>query len=491
MEKVRKEQHMFKHNITLKEIPLNRDIDSLTYSNISGDRCFEIIGDDVVTLGHVFIIENTETLNGIPCKTFIKWLELLTIYRGKGLLRQIMESLSNKFGTLHFEVAQDMKDKCNKIGAESLGPDVFAELEIFRYRNNTISGHREEDMKSRTEEVIKGYKIFYENFTCFGGFQYEVGKTYTMEEDPVCCKRGFHFCTDIKECFSSYKFDSRYKVAEVEAFGKIDKKGEKYCTNGIKIIRELSWDEILNMVNTGKDCTGYGNSGNRNSGNRNSGYENSGDCNSGNLNSGDLNSGICNSGHLNSGNGNSGNCNSGYGNSGHGNSGNLNSGDLNSGNCNSGNCNSGHRNSGNFNSGHRNSGDRNSGNRNIGNWNTGDWNFCNHSSGCFNTEQSTIKMFNKSSEMTMEDWWNCDARNLLNYIPKNVVEWIFPDNMTEQEKQEHSEYETLGGYLKILDESDSATLWWNGLPESDKDRIKLLPNFEFEIFCKCVGIKHE
>ena len=138
-----------------------------------------------------------------------------------------------------------------------------------------------------------------------------------------------------------------------------------------------------------------------------------------------------------------------------------------------------------------NTGDWNTGDWNTGNWNTGDWNFCNYSSGCFNTEQSTIRMFNKDSEMTLEDWWNCDARYLLNRIPKNVVEWIWSENMTDQEKQEHPEHETTGGYLKVLDESDSATLWWNGLPESDKDRIRSLPNFDFEIFCKCVGIKHE
>ena len=100
-------------------------------------------------------------------------------------------------------------------------------------------------------------------------------------------------------------------------------------------------------------------------------------------------------------------------------------------------------------------------------------------------------MFNKNSEITLEDWWNCDARNLLNHIPKNVVEWISAIDMTDQEKQEHPEHETTGGYLKVLDESEAATLWWNGLPEEDKDKIRAMPNFDFEIFCKCVGIKAE
>ena len=40
---------------------------------------------------------------------------------------------------------------------------------------------------------MKGYKIFNSDWTC-RGFQYEVGKTYEMKEDPICCERGFHFC---------------------------------------------------------------------------------------------------------------------------------------------------------------------------------------------------------------------------------------------------------------------------------------------------------
>ena len=154
-------------------------------------------------------------------------------------------------------------------------------------------------------EEVKGYKVFNPDWTC-RGFQYELGKTYEMEANPLCCNRGFHFCKKASDCFNYYSFDSNNKVAEVTALGLINNSsdGDKSCTNKIRIDRELTWHEVLDLVNTGKDCTGRCNSGDCNSGDWNSGdcnsgNRNSGDCNSGNRNSGDCNSGDCNSGDWN------------------------------------------------------------------------------------------------------------------------------------------------------------------------------------------------
>lgn len=133
---------------------------------------------------------------------------------------------------------------------------------------------------------MKGYKVFNSDWTC-RGFQYKVGKTYKIKDKPVCCSKGFHYCKDLKDCFSYYDFDPNNKVAIVEAFGDIDSENNsKYCTNKIKIIEELSWEEVLRLVNTGKANSGCCNSGDYNSGNRNSGDYNSGNWNSGNYNSG-------------------------------------------------------------------------------------------------------------------------------------------------------------------------------------------------------------
>ena len=330
---------------------------------------------------------------------------------------------------------------------------------------------------------MKGYKVFNPDWTC-RNFQYEVGQVYEMDAKPKCCGIGFHFCEKAADCFNFYEFNSENKVAEVEALGDIDTDGVKSCTNKIKIVRELTWHEVLDLVNIGKDCTGIGNSGNCNSGSSNSGNWNSGNCNSGNCNSGNGNSGDCNSDNGNSGDSNSGNCNSGDCNSGDWNSGNWNSGDWNSGNRNSGNCNSGSSNSGNWNSGNC-----NSGNCNSGNGNSGDWNKASNSVGCFNTEDRPLFFFDKPTDMTFEQWRSSDACWLLNRIDLRPSDWIRFDEMSDEEKEQHPEAQTTGGYLKIRDNSDCCKEWWNGLSDNEKDIIKAIPNFDADKFFRITGIK--
>ena len=125
---------------------------------------------------------------------------------------------------------------------------------------------------------MQGYKVFEPDWTC-RGFQYAVGETFEEDVTPSCCNRGFHFCTELKDCFNYYSFDPNNKVAEIEALGEIDAEadGSKHCTNKIKIVREILWEEVLKMVNIGKANAGLCNSGDWNSGNRNSGNRNSGD----------------------------------------------------------------------------------------------------------------------------------------------------------------------------------------------------------------------
>ena len=279
---------------------------------------------------------------------------------------------------------------------------------------------------------MKGYKVFNSDWTC-RGFQFEVGKVFEEDVTPVCCDKGFHFCTKASDCFSYYDFDPNNKVAEVEALGEIDSNDEdsKCCTNKIKIVREINWQEVLELVNLGKACTGLCNSGNRNSGDYNSGNRNSGDYNSGNRNSGDYNSGD-------------------------------------------------------YNSGNRNSGDWNS-----GDWNSGDWNKTCFSNGCFNTESPKIYLFNKPSNWNYSDWLNSDARYILMNCPSNVLSWIWEDDMTDEEKEQHPEYSVTGGFLKHIEEETGRQMWWDGLSDVQKDSVMQLPNFDKDIFKEITGISIE
>lgn len=308
-----------------------------------------------------------------------------------------------------------------------------------------------------------GYKAFNQDLTC-RGFQYEIGKTYSIEGLPVLCEKGFHFCKNIKDTYRYYPMKESIRICKVEAIGEIVTDDDiKYCTNKIKILEEII-DDCKRKCNTNPNNTGYCNSGLFNSGNYNYGSYNSGRCNSGDFNSGCYNSGDCNSG-------------------------NSNSGDYNSGNDNSGSCNSGYGNSGNYNSGSCNSGNYNSGHRNSGNYNSGYWNFGDYSSGIFNTEEKPkIKMFDKESDWTIKDWKRSEAYRIMMTCPHTFSYSVSKFVMTEKEKEEHPEYKTTGGYVNtVVTTKEDKEKWWNDLAESDKEIIRALPNFDFDKFRQCVG----
>ena len=289
-------------------------------------------------------------------------------------------------------------------------------------------------------EKVLGYKVFNSDWTC-NGFQYEVGKTYQHKGLIGLCREGFHFCEKLVNCFNYYSFNPENKVAEVVATGEVIKGDDKCVTNNIEIVREISWNDVLNLVNTGKGNTGF--------------------CNSGNRNSGDWNSGNCNSGNWNSGNCNSDNCNSG--------------------NCNSGDCNSGNRNSGDWNSGNRNSGD----------WNSGMFNACNHANGLFNSKSPKIYMFNKPTKLTFEEFQEKypEAYSLLAYSDFYLTKWIPEYQMTEEEKEAHPEYKVQEGYLKRFDYKEVCQQMWDSFNKEERNKIKKLPNFDKEIFKEITGIE--
>jgi hypothetical protein len=312
--------------------------------------------------------------------------------------------------------------------------------------------------KENRKYMVKGYKVFRPDWTCdptgHNPKQYTCPGKFEEEGELDVCGHGMHFCQVAADCFNYYSFNSENKVAEVIAYGEVRTDGDKSCTDKLEIVREIPWDEVLRIVNIGKNCTGRWNTGNRNTGNRNTGDCNTGRCNTGNRNTGDCNTGNCNTGD-----------------------------------CNTGRCNTGNWNTGNCNTGNRNTGDCNTGNRNTGDCNTGDWNKSSFNTGCFNTEEQKIMLFNKPSDMTYREWMNSDARYLLNQIPKNVVELVYEEDMTDEEKLANPTYETTGGYLKVLDESECGQLWWDGLPDRQKNIIKAIPNFDANIFQQCTGIE--
>mgnify|MGYP005887855573 CR=1 FL=1 len=136
----------------------------------------------------------------------------------------------------------------------------------------------------------------------------------------------------------------------------------------------------------------------------------------------------------------------------------MNSGEDNAGVLNSGNYNYGNDNEGNFNYGNNNLGWNNYGSNNDGVYNYGDCNSGAYVYGCFNEKsykKECIRMFDKMSDWTYEDWMSSPARKIMITLMKS------------EDKQNR----------------------WNNLSPCDKEEIKSLPNFDSEIFFRTTGIK--
>ena len=224
---------------------------------------------------------------------------------------------------------------------------------------------------------MKGYKVFNSDWTC-RKFKYEVGKTYEHKGVVNLCQEGFHFCKKLIDCFNYYSFDPKNKVAEIEAEGEIIEGTDKCGTSKITIIKELTWYEVLDYVNIGKNNTGS--------------------------------------------------CNS------------------------------------------------------------GDWNSAKHSNGIFNTEETKIKIFDKESNWTFEDWIDSKSYKILNQI--RLTEWIYKEEMTEEEKQKNPDYETKGGYLRKYEYKEACKIMWDKLTEEEKETVMTeIPNFDKDKFYKITGIR--
>ena len=276
-----------------------------------------------------------------------------------------------------------------------------------------------------------GYKGLNKDYTAYTGFKYEIGKTYELHKDEKLkiCQCGFHFCKNPIDVYGYCPDNDNdtFIIVEVEALGEIVHEATKYATNKIKILREYTKEELDKLISDNKHNTGNYNTGDYNVGSLNSGNRNTGEYNSGNYNTSYYNSGNFNSGNNNTGDYNTGFCNTG----------NYNSGCFNSGSCNTGSCNAGMYNSG----------DCNYGKHNTGNYNSGCYN-----SGCFNTDEPKMRMFNKTCDMTYNEFlWSIDYS--FTYLCYRI-------------------------YDKDL------------LPE-DRARIEALPNYDPDIFTELTGIKFD
>ena len=108
-------------------------------------------------------------------------------------------------------------------------------------------------------DIVKGYKMLKSDMTTlYGNMTYEIGKTYKLEGNIIPCKRGYHFCEELTDCLSYYRNrDNDKRFFEIEAGNNILEHENKYVTDEITLIRELTIDEVFDYIRENKNIVNW------------------------------------------------------------------------------------------------------------------------------------------------------------------------------------------------------------------------------------------
>jgi hypothetical protein len=88
-----------------------------------------------------------------------------------------------------------------------------------------------------------GYKAFQQDWTC-RDYQYKVGEFHKIDGKPKLCQSGFHFCQWSTNVDEYYLPHTPWRYALVEAYGDIDEGDDKICTNILRVVKEISREEL-------------------------------------------------------------------------------------------------------------------------------------------------------------------------------------------------------------------------------------------------------
>jgi len=88
-----------------------------------------------------------------------------------------------------------------------------------------------------------GYKATY-NYKCRDQV-YEVGQEYKIDEKPIICKKGFHYCMNAVSTLDYYPIKPDFKLLEIENLSKMFK---NLAINSVLIILKLL-EKLQNQMN--------------------------------------------------------------------------------------------------------------------------------------------------------------------------------------------------------------------------------------------------
>ena len=109
--------------ITFSELPNN----DLTYMGITSDMVKSIMIDNV-PVGIVYLSEGYDENT-----SYIEWIEFLSVFQSKHLLRPVMKALYREYGKLFFESDEELKIRYAAIGSVQTDYDADREMYSWEY----------------------------------------------------------------------------------------------------------------------------------------------------------------------------------------------------------------------------------------------------------------------------------------------------------------------------------------------------------------------
>lgn len=103
---------------------------------------------------------------------------------------------------------------------------------------------------------VEGYKGTKEDMSTHYDFKYELNKQYEIDEEPVVCEKGFHFCRDLADVFGYYPIGRNHRFFKVKAlvkkshynsYGEYDyfARQDKLAAKAIILTEEIPSTEVL------------------------------------------------------------------------------------------------------------------------------------------------------------------------------------------------------------------------------------------------------
>ncbi len=99
-------------------------------------------------------------------------------------------------------------------------------------------------------------------------------------------------------------------------------------------------------------------------------------------------------------------------------------------------------------------------------------------------------VFDRETDVGISNQALVKGLNVMNRYPRSTTLFVDESDMTEKEKDENKGWETVGGYLKTIKPTEEEIqTWWDSLPDSDKEAVKAIPNFDADKFYLCTRIR--